>query len=190
MAEKIAISKAHSLGQNTTICVTRYGNVMNSRGSVIPLFADQLLADKELTITDPGITRFLMSLDSAVDLVVHAFNFGKSGDTFVQKAPACTVETLAYAVAKYFNKPARIKIIGLRHGEKKHETLVSREEMARAQIQESYFRIPSYSNDLNYASYLTEGLKKLAYIHEFSSDNTLMLDVNGVCSMLETAEID
>ena len=144
MMEKVAIAKARSLGEDaiTTVCLTRYGNVMASRGSVIPLFVDQMNAGKDITVTDPNMTRFMMTLDDAVDLVVYAFQHGENGDLFVQKAPAATLEVLAKAVIELYKSKSQVRVIGTRHGEKLYETLVTREEMAKAEDMGNYFRIP------------------------------------------------
>jgi len=163
LMEKLMIAKARAHGDSGTIfCGTRYGNVMGSRGSVIPLFISQILAGEPLTITDPNMTRFMMSIDDAVDLVVYAFKHGKPGDVFVQKAPAATIETLARALKKLFKGDNKIRIIGTRHGEKLYETLLTREEMARVEDMGDYYRIPADIRDLNYACYFTEGETEVA----------------------------
>ncbi len=184
MAEKLLIAKSRAAEGRTVFCVTRYGNVMASRGSVIPLFINQLLEGKPLTVTDPGMTRFLMSLEDSVDLVLYAFEHGKQGDIFVQKAPASTVETLALALRELFLKNNPIKIIGTRHGEKSCESLVSREEMARAEDLGSYFRISADSRDLNYAQYFVEGEPQIALLDDYTSHNTERLDLEQVKALL------
>jgi len=173
LMEKVAIAKARGLqpGQ-TTICVTRYGNVMASRGSVIPLFVSQIKAGKPITITDPDMTRFMMSLDDAVDLVLFAYKNGDSGDTFVQKAPAATIGQLARVVKKIFNSETEVRVIGTRHGEKKHESLLNREEMVRAEDLGDYYRIGSDDRDLNYSIYFEKGQKKTAMSEDYTSANT------------------
>ncbi|HHX70625.1 MAG TPA: polysaccharide biosynthesis protein, partial [Gallicola sp.] len=159
MMEKVAIAKARSLGDNpdTTICVTRYGNVMASRGSVIPLWIDQIQAGNPITITDPRMTRYMMTLDDAVDLVLYAFENGNSGDLFVQKAPAATLSVLAQALKEMLNSDNEVRVIGTRHGEKLYETLVTREEMFKSEDMGNYFRIPADSRDLNYDKYFKVG---------------------------------
>jgi UDP-glucose 4-epimerase len=186
MMEKVAIAKARSLGENpkTTICCTRYGNVMASRGSVIPLWIDQILAGKEITVTDPNMTRFMMTLDDAVDLVLYAFQHGQSGDLFVQKAPAATLDVLAKALTELYNSNVNIRTIGTRHGEKLYETLVTREEMAKAEDMGNYFRIPADNRDLNYDKYFVEGQEEIATIDDYHSHNTQRLDVEGMKKLL------
>jgi UDP-N-acetylglucosamine 4,6-dehydratase/5-epimerase len=186
MMEKVAIAKARGLGDNaeTIISCTRYGNVMASRGSVIPLFVDQIKAGKDLTITDPEMTRFMMTLESAVDLVLYAFENGNSGDLFVQKAPATTLETLAQTLKVLYNANNELKIIGTRHGEKLFETLVNREEMVRANDMGDYFRIPSDNRGLNYAMYFSEGQTDISKIEDYHSHNTHRLDVEGTKKLL------
>jgi len=185
MAEKLLVAKARSQGEDETIfCATRYGNVMASRGSVIPLFVAQLKEGRALTLTDPNMTRFLMSLDDSVDLVLYAFNHGKQGDIFVQKAPASTVADLAQAIKELFNKDEPNKIIGTRHGEKLFESLISREEMARASDEVYYYRIPADCRDLNYAQYFTEGNKELSLMSDYTSHNTERLNVAQVKVLL------
>lgn len=192
MMEKVAIAKGRALGEDatTTICCTRYGNVMASRGSVIPLWAEQIKSGKSITITDPNMTRFMMTLDDAVDLVIYAFTHGKNGDLFVQKAPAATLETLAEALketyapinAKYAQ--TEIKTIGTRHGEKLYETLVTREEMAKAIDMGDYYRIPCDSRDLNYDKFFTEGNESIAKIEDYHSHNTKRLDIEDMKKLL------
>ncbi|MBP6870608.1 MAG: polysaccharide biosynthesis protein [Bacteroidales bacterium] len=185
LAEKVMIAKARNLnGTGTMLCGTRYGNVMASRGSVIPLFIDQIKSGKEITITDPNMTRFMMTLDDAVDLVLYAFEHGNPGDIFVQKSPAATIETLALAIFDLYNAKPRIKVIGTRHGEKLFESLVNREEMAKASDLINYYRIPADTRDLNYSKYFIEGEIKVATIEEYTSHNTERLDVEGMKKLL------
>ncbi|SHG23089.1 polysaccharide biosynthesis protein [Dysgonomonas macrotermitis] len=186
LMEKVAIAKARSLGQDasTTICCTRYGNVMASRGSVIPLFIDQIKAGKDLTVTDPNMTRFMMTLDDAVDLVLFAFEHGNNGDLFVQKAPAATIETLAQSVLRLYHSTNKVLTIGTRHGEKLYETLVTREEMAKSQDLGDYFRIPADNRDLNYDKFFIEGESKISVIDDYHSHNTARLDVEGMTKLL------
>ena len=192
MMEKTAIAQGRALGENaaTTICCTRYGNVMASRGSVIPLWVEQMIQGKPITITDPNMTRFMMTLDDAVDLVVYAFTNGHNGDLFVQKAPAATLATLAQALKETYTKvdskygETEVKVIGTRHGEKLYETLVTREEMARAIDCGNYFRIPCDSRDLNYDKYFTEGNSEISKIEDYHSHNTRRLDVEGMKELL------
>ena len=178
MMEKVAIAKGRAMGLNatTTICCTRYGNVMASRGSVIPLWIEQIKAGKEITITDPNMTRFMMTLDDAVDLVMYAFEKGKNGDLFVQKAPAVTLGVLAEALVELYSADTNIRIIGTRHGEKLYESLVSREEMANAQDMGNYFRVPCDDRDLNYDKYFILGEEKIADFCDYHSHNTVRLD--------------
>ncbi|MCK9311530.1 MAG: polysaccharide biosynthesis protein [Bacteroidales bacterium] len=191
MMEKVAIAKARSLGENanTTICCTRYGNVMASRGSVIPLWIDQMKTGKDITITDPNMTRFMMTLDNALDLVLYAFQNGKNGDLFVQKAPAATLEVLANALIKLYQSDSKIRIIGTRHGEKLYEFLVTREEMARAEDMGEYYRILCDDRDLNYEKYFIEGQEKIAAFEDYHSHNTKRLDIQGMTEMLMKLEI-
>lgn len=186
MMEKVAVAKARSLGENpiTTICCTRYGNVMASRGSVIPLWVDQIKARGEITVTDPNMTRFMMTLDDAVDLVLYAFANGDSGDLFVQKAPAATLEVLAEALKELYHTNTAVRVIGTRHGEKLYETLVTREEMAKSEDMGEYFRIPADNRDLNYAKYFSEGERKLSVIEDYHSHNTFQVDVEGMKQLL------
>lgn len=186
MMEKVAIAKARSLGKDavTTICLTRYGNVMASRGSVIPLFVDQMHAGKDITVTDPNMTRFMMTLDDAVDLVIYAFQHGENGDLFVQKAPAATIEVLAKAIIELYKSNSQVKVIGTRHGEKLYETLVTREEMAKAEDMGNYFRIPADNRDLNYDKYFVEGQEEVSVIDDYHSHNTDRLDVEGMKALL------
>lgn len=186
MMEKVAIAKGRALGANapTTICCTRYGNVMASRGSVIPLWVDQMKAGKDITITDPNMTRFMMTLDDAVDLVIYAFQNGQNGDLFVQKAPAATLDVLANALISLYKSDAEVKVIGTRHGEKLYETLVTREEMAKSEDMGNYFRIPCDTRDLNYDKFFVEGEEKISRIEDYHSHNTSRLDVQGMQQLL------
>ncbi len=185
MAEKLMVAKARSQRDGETVfCATRYGNVMASRGSVIPLFVLQLKEGKQLTVTDPNMTRFLMSLEDSVDLVLYAFKHGKQGDIFVQKAPASTVADLAQALQELFNKNEPIRIIGTRHGEKLYESLISREEMAKAEDMGGYYRIPADNRDLNYAQYFTEGEEEISRMDDYTSHNTERLNVAQVKTLL------
>lgn len=185
MMEKLMVAKARMQGEgDTVLCATRYGNVMASRGSVIPLFVSQLREGKPLTITDPGMTRFLMSLEDSVDLVLHAFEHGRQGDIFVQKAPASTIEVLAIALRELFQRDNPIRVIGTRHGEKLYESLVSREEIAKAEDMGQYYRVPSDDRDLNYAKYFVEGELEIAALDDYTSHNTERLDVDGVKRLL------
>ena len=185
MAEKLMVAKARTQLENETVlCATRYGNVMASRGSVIPLFVSQLKEGKPLTVTDPAMTRFLMSLEDSVDLVLYAFTHGKQGDLFVQKAPASTVADLAQALKEIFKKDNPVRIIGTRHGEKLYESLISREEMAKAEDMGGYYRIPSDNRDLNYAQYFSEGKEMLSHLDDYTSHNTERLDVERIKKLL------
>jgi len=180
LMEKVMVAKARMAGykgalHKTVLCATRYGNVMASRGSVIPLFVEQILAGKPITVTDPKMTRFLMSLEDSVDLVLYAFAHAKPGDIFVQKAPAASIGDLASALQTLFGVPKKVNVIGTRHGEKLYETLVSREEMARAQNLKAYFRIPADGRDLNYAKYFSEGELAVANLDDYTSHNTEQL---------------
>ena len=181
MMEKVVIAKSRTVDPaKTTICCTRYGNVMASRGSVIPRFVEQIKAGKPLTITEPAMTRFIMSLEEAVELVVFAFEHAENGDIMVQKAPACTIETLAEAVKELFNPEAETKIIGIRHGEKMYETLLTKEECTHAEDMGNFFRVPCDKRDLNYEKYFDKGTPKEVTVKEFNSDNTDLLDVEAV----------
>lgn len=192
MMEKVAIAKGRQLGEDgtTTICCTRYGNVMASRGSVIPLWVEQIMLGKSITITDPNMTRFMMTLDDAVDLVIYAFTHGHNGDLFVQKAPAATLDVLAEALKQIYSKidpkygETEVKVIGTRHGEKLYETLVTREEMAKAIDCGNYYRIPCDSRDLNYDKFFVEGNEKVSAIEDYHSHNTARLDVEGMKEQL------
>ncbi len=185
LMEKLMIAQARSCGASGTVfCGTRYGNVMGSRGSVIPLFVHQILAGEPITITDPNMTRFMMSINDAVDLVNYAFENGRPGDIFVQKAPAATIETLARALKKLFKGKNEIRIIGTRHGEKLYETLLTREEMARAEDISGYYRIPADVRDLNYSLYFTEGETKVSSQEDYNSHNTRRLDEDELIDVL------
>ncbi len=192
MMEKVAIAKGRALGEDaqTTICCTRYGNVMASRGSVIPLWVEQIKNGKPITITDPNMTRFMMTLDDAVDLVIYAFEHGHNGDLFVQKAPAATLDVLARALKETYAQinpvygTTEVKTIGTRHGEKLYETLVTREEMAKAIDMGGYYRIPCDTRDLNYDKFFTEGNENIAQIEDYHSHNTVRLDVEGMKTLL------
>ena len=186
MAEKLAVAKSRSVPEGgTIICTTRYGNVMASRGSVIPLFIEQIRSDESLTVTDPEMTRFLMSLEDSVDLVLHAFEHGQQGDIFIQKAPASTVADLAQALKELFGKTNDIKVIGTRHGEKLYESLVSREEMAKSEDMGRYYRIPADNRDLNYKKYFVEGEQRINEFDDYTSHNTHRLEVPGVIEVLK-----
>jgi len=186
MMEKVMVAKSRNLDStDTVICGTRYGNVMASRGSVIPLFIEQIRAGKALTLTDPHMTRFMMTLSDAVDLVLYAFEHGNNGDLFVQKAPAATVETLAQALTSLLQVPEHpIQVIGTRHGEKLYEALLSREEMACAEDRGGYFRVPPDLRDLNYAKYVEQGEEKISRMEDYNSHNTERLDVIGMQNLL------
>ena len=185
MAEKLMIAKSRTQSSTEAIlCATRYGNVMASRGSVIPLFVSQIKAGKPLTLTDPEMTRFLMSLEDSVDLVEYAFEHANQGDLFVQKAPASTVADLAQALKELFNSSVPINIIGTRHGEKLFESLISREEMAKAEDMGNYFRVPADNRDLNYAQFFTEGEEKIASFEDYTSHNTQRLNVAQIKELL------
>lgn len=185
MMEKFMVAKARMQSEGeTVICATRYGNVMASRGSVIPLFVSQLKEGKPLTVTDPNMTRFLMSLEDSVDLVLYAFEHGKQGDIFVQKAPASTVEDLAQALKELFNNASPIRVIGTRHGEKLYESLISREEMAKAEDLGGYYRIPADNRDLNYAQFFSEGEEKISHQDDYTSHNTERLNVEQIKELL------
>lgn len=186
MMEKVFVAESRNIEPaQTTICGTRYGNVMASRGSVIPVFVQQILAGKPITITDPEMTRFMMTLDDAIDLVLYAFSNGSSGDIFVQKAPAATLTTLARALFELLDKPEHpIEIIGTRHGEKAHETLLSREERTHAEDRGDYFRIPPDLRDLNYGKYMDHGERQISEAQDYTSANTERLDVEGMKRLL------
>lgn len=192
LMEKVAVAKGRELGQDaqTTICCTRYGNVMASRGSVIPLWVEQIIECKPITITDPNMTRFMMTLDDAVDLVIYAFTHGHNGDLFVQKAPAATLNVLTEALKQIYTKvnpkygDTEVKIIGTRHGEKLYETLVTREEMLRAEDMGNYYRIPCDTRDLNYDKFFTQGDEKVSIIEDYHSHNTTRLNVETMKELL------
>jgi UDP-glucose 4-epimerase len=183
MMEKVAVAASRNL-EHTTVCLTRYGNVMASRGSVIPLFVDQIKNGEPLTITDPKMTRFLMSLEEAVELVLFAFENGNSGDLFINKAPAGTIGDLAQALKELYNSDVETKIIGTRHGEKLFETLCTREEMMKAEDMGDFFRIPADNRDLNYGKYFTEGDEHISEIEDYNSHNTEQQDVEGIKNLL------
>lgn len=185
MAEKVMVAKARmqQLG-DTVFCATRYGNVMASRGSVIPLFVEQIKAGKPLTVTDPNMTRFLMSLEDSVDLVLYAYAHGEQGDIFVQKASASTVGDLAQALQEIIGRHVGMRVIGTRHGEKLYESLISREEMAHARDLGGYYRIPADNRDLNYAKYFSEGEEEISHLHDYTSHNTTRLNVSQVKELL------
>lgn len=191
LMEKVAIAKGRQLGlnSNTTICCTRYGNVMASRGSVIPLWISQIKNGADITITDPDMTRFMMTLDDAVDLVIYAFQHGHNGDLFVQKAPAATLGVLAQALKELYHEETPVKIIGTRHGEKLYESLVTREEMAKAEDMDNYYRIPCDARDLNYDKYFVEGQEKIANFEDYHSHNTQRLDVKCMKELLLKLDI-
>lgn len=186
MMEKVMVAKSRNLDDSgTVICGTRYGNVMASRGSVIPLFVDQIRAGKPLSITDPNMTRFMMTLADAVDLVLYAFEHGRNGDLFVQKAPAATVEVLARALTSLLGKPEHpIQVIGTRHGEKLYEALLSREEMACAEDHDEYYRVPPDLRDLNYSKFVEQGEERISHTEDYNSHNTERLDVQGMQQLL------
>tara|TARA_B100000795_G_scaffold165047_1_gene124154 strand:+ start:17103 stop:18131 length:1029 start_codon:yes stop_codon:yes gene_type:complete len=188
MMEKVAIAKSRE-SRDTCICVTRYGNVMASRGSVIPLFVDQIRSQKPITITDPEMTRFMMTLDDAVDLVIYAFKHGQSGDTFVQKAPAASIEILTEALKDILDvKDYKVKVMGTRHGEKLFETLLSREEMAASQDLGDYYRVPPDLRDLNYGKFMDEGERLISEARDYNSHNTERLDLEGMKILLMKLE--
>lgn len=185
LMEKVMVAKSRNLDDSKTIfCGTRYGNVMASRGSVIPLFVDQIKKGLPLTLTDPSMTRFMMTLEDAVDLVFYAFEHSKQGDLFVQKSPATTIEVLAKALIELYDSKSEIKVIGTRHGEKLYETLVNREDMVKAQDLGEYYRIPADNRDLNYAQYFSQGEPDMERIEEYHSHNTERLDVEGMKKLL------
>ncbi len=190
MMEKVATAKGRALGEgaDTTICCTRYGNVMASRGSVIPLWIEQIKENKPITITDPNMTRFMMTLDDAVDLVIYAFQNGHNGDLFVQKAPAATLDVLAEALKQLYKADTKVKIIGTRHGEKLYETLVTREEMSNSIDMENYYCIPCDKRDLNYDKFFVEGNEDISRIDDYHSHNTTQLDVEGMKKLLLNLE--
>lgn len=185
MAEKIMVAKARmQIPGETIFCATRYGNVMASRGSVIPLFVSQIKSNKPITVTDPKMTRFLMSLEDSVDLVLYAFEHGQQGDIFVQKAPASTVGDLAQALMQLFATEVQVRVIGTRHGEKLYESLISREEMAHAQDMGDYYRIPADNRDLNYAKYFSQGEERISLLNDYTSHNTNLLSLEQIKKLL------
>ena len=185
MAEKVAIAMSRTISSsNPIICVTRYGNVMASRGSVIPLFIKQILNDRDVTITDPEMTRFLMTLDDSVDLVLHAFRNAEQGDIFVKKSPAATLQDLVTSLGEIFKVNIKIKTIGTRHGEKLYESLISREEMAKAEDLGDYYKVPSDNRDLNYAKYFTEGKESVSDFEDYTSHNTNQLNLEELKNLL------
>ena len=185
MMEKLMVAKSRTVpGRGPVMCATRYGNVMASRGSVIPLFVSQIKSGKPLTVTDPAMTRFLMSLEDSVDLVLHAYEHAEQGDIFVQKAPACTVEVLVEALKDLFDSSSPIKIIGTRHGEKLYESLISREEMSKAEDMERYYRIPADNRDLNYDKFFVEGEESISGLEDYTSHSTERLNVEQVKEVL------
>jgi UDP-N-acetylglucosamine 4,6-dehydratase/5-epimerase len=189
MMERLAYAKARAAeSTGLTICVTRYGNVMGSRGSVIPLFADQIKSGSAITITDPEMTRFMMTIEGAVDLVLYAFDHGSSGELFVQKAPAATITTLVEAMQRLYKSDVPVRTIGSRHGEKLYETLLTREEMLRATDQGAYYRVWPDTRDLNYERYFTEGDVHAAELEDYHSHNTRRLDIEGMCELLLQVE--
>lgn len=186
LMEKVMVAKSRNLNDAKTIfCGTRYGNVMASRGSVIPLFIDQIKAGKPLTITDSNMTRFMMTLEDAVDLVLYAFEHGRQGDLFVQKAPAATIQVLAETLIAMYQSKSEIKIIGTRHGEKLYETLVNREDMMKAEDMGDYYRIPADTRDLNYDQYFSQGELAVTNLEEYHSHNTTRLDIEGMKKLLQ-----
>jgi len=185
LMEKCMVAKARMYGDSSTVfCGTRYGNVMASRGSVIPLFLNQILAGKPLTVTDPNMTRFMMTIEGAVDLVLYAFSHGAPGDIFVQKAPSATIGTLAKALLKLLNAQNEIRIIGTRHGEKLYETLLNREEMAQTEDLGDYYRVPADVRDLNYSSFFSSGRVEVSKAVDYNSNNTELLDMDGMANLL------
>lgn len=186
LMEKCMVAKARMYGDSPTVfCGTRYGNVMGSRGSVIPLFLSQILAGEPLTVTDPNMTRFMMTIDGAVDLVLHAFMHAKPGDILVQKAPSATIGILAEALLKLMEADNAVRIIGTRHGEKLYETLLNREEMSRAESLGNYYLVPADTRDLNYSTFFNEGRAEVSYSDDYNSHNAELLDVNGMMRLLE-----
>jgi UDP-N-acetylglucosamine 4,6-dehydratase/5-epimerase len=189
MMEKLAVAKSRVAGTRPTICCTRYGNVMASRGSVVPLFIRQIQSGKPLTITDPAMTRFMMAIDGAVDLVLWAFGHGNPGDIFVQKAPAATIDTLARALQHIFKVSTPVQVIGTRHGEKLYETLLTREEMAVAEDMGAYYRVPADNRDLNYGLYFDKGCSEVSAVDDYNSHNTRRLSVDEMTQMLLSLDI-
>jgi len=191
MMEKVAIAKGRQLGDSsaTTICCTRYGNVMASRGSVIPLWIDQIKKNEIITITDPNMTRFMMTLDDAIDLVIYAFRHGNNGDLFVQKAPAATLDVLVASLKELLHADTQVKVIGTRHGEKLYETLVTREEMARSENTGNYFQIPCDTRDLNYNKFFMEGQEEVSVLEDYHSHNTSRLNIEAMKRLLLKLDI-
>jgi UDP-glucose 4-epimerase len=189
MMEKLAVAKSRVAGARTKICCTRYGNVMASRGSVVPLFIQQIQAGQPLTVTDPNMTRFMMSIDGAVDLVIWAFDHGNPGDVFVQKAPAATIETLALAVQTVFGVEHAVQVIGTRHGEKLYETLLTREEMAVAEDMGDYYRVAADGRDLNYGLYFDTGSRDVSAKGDYNSHNTKRLSLDEMVAILHSLDI-
>jgi UDP-N-acetylglucosamine 4,6-dehydratase len=191
LAEKVLVAKSKNLSKNETIlCITRYGNVMLSRGSVIPLFVNQIISNKEITITNPSMTRFMMSLEESVNLVLYAMQKGNQGEIFVQKSPGVTIEILAKALLKKLKSNNKIKIIGIRHGEKDHETLISKEEMPRAKEEKKFYRILPDNRDLNYDKFTDRGNKKFNQFAEYNSNNTFRLNVENLIKILNKININ
>ncbi len=188
MMEKLAVAKSRVAAPDTIICVTRYGNVMASRGSVIPLFLKQIQEGRPLSITDPNMTRFMMTIEDAINLVLYAFEHGNPGDIFVQKSPACTIGVLAEAIKQLLNTNTSIQIIGTRHGEKLYETLLTREEMAVAHDLGGYYRVPTDNRNLNYGKYFTEGEERVSELQDFNSHNATRLDIEGMMTLLKKLE--
>jgi UDP-glucose 4-epimerase len=184
MMEKLAVAKSRVAGESCVMSITRYGNVMASRGSVIPLFVEQIKRGEPLTVTDPDMTRFMMSVNDAVDLVLYAFQYAEAGDLFVQKAPAATIATLAAALKELFGVDNPVRVIGTRHGEKAYETLLTREEMLYAVDMDNYYRVPADHRDMNYNAYYTEGDAQLSELSDYNSDNTARLKIDGMAEML------
>jgi UDP-glucose 4-epimerase len=185
LMEKIMVAKSRIQQQGDTVfCATRYGNVMASRGSVIPLFTSQILSNEPITVTDPSMTRFMMSLENSVELVLYAFEHANQGDIFVQKAPSCSIGDLAIALKEIFHKDNEIQIVGTRHGEKLYESLISREEMFRAELEGDFYRIPADNRDLNYNKYFNQGDEQLSNLEDYTSHNTERLDVTEIKSLL------
>jgi UDP-glucose 4-epimerase len=185
MAEKLVVAKSRTVPEGGPVfCCTRSGNVMGSRGSVIPLFVSQLQRGEAVTVTDPNMTRFLMSLEDSVDLVLHAFEHGRAGDIFIQKAPASTVGDLAHAVMELLGKSTPMRVIGTRHGEKLHETLLSREEFARAEDRDRYYRVPADGRDLNYRKFFVEGEQRISGLEDYTSENTHRLSLDEIKALI------
>jgi UDP-N-acetylglucosamine 4,6-dehydratase/5-epimerase len=189
MMEKLAIAKSRVANGDTVISCTRYGNVMASRGSVIPLFIRQIQDGNSLTLTDPNMTRFMMTIEDAVDLVIYAFQHGNPGDIFVQKAPSCTIGILAEALKRLLKADNPVKIIGTRHGEKLYETLLTREEMSVADDMGGYYRVPADNRDLNYAAFFNQGREEISLKDDYNSHNTVALDVDGMCELLKKLDV-